>query len=65
MMRLDPTVSALSLAGLEEPDCPACANGWHSRCRHPDQVDDEDGELVERCCDGLLIARRRRSLWTR
>jgi hypothetical protein len=23
------------------------------------------GELVERCCDGLLIARRRRPLWTR
>jgi hypothetical protein len=28
-------------------------------------VDDEDGELVERCCDGLLISRRRRPLWTR
>ena len=26
---------------------------------------DGDGELVERCCDGLLIARRRRPLWTR
>ena len=28
-------------------------------------ADDGDGELVERCCDGLLIARRRRPLWTR
>jgi hypothetical protein len=27
--------------------------------------DDGDGALVERCCDGLLIARRRRPLWTR
>jgi hypothetical protein len=49
----------------DSPDCPACASGWHSRCRWPDQVDDGDGELVERCCDGLLIARRRRPLWTR
>jgi hypothetical protein len=49
----------------EEAGCPACATGWHSRCRWPDQADDGDGELVERCCDGLLIARRRRPLWTR
>ena len=28
-------------------------------------AEDGDGELVERCCDGLLIARRRRPLWTR
>jgi hypothetical protein len=52
------------LAGLEEPDCPACATGWHARCCSPDLADD-DGELLERCCDGLLIARRRRPLWTR
>jgi hypothetical protein len=25
----------------------------------------DDGELVERCCDGLLIARRRRLQWIR
>jgi hypothetical protein len=49
----------------DSPDCPACASDWHTRCRHPDQVDDGDGELVARCCDGLLIARRRRPLWTR
>jgi hypothetical protein len=55
----------LGLAGLEEPDCPACATGWHTRCCHPDLADDGDGELVERCCDGLLISRRRRPLWTR
>ena len=47
----------------DSPDCPACATGWHTCCRFPDQVD--DGELVERCCDGLLIARRRRPFWTR
>ena len=49
----------------EEAGCPACATGWHTRCAYPDQMDDGDGELVERCCDGLLIARRRRPLWTR
>ena len=49
----------------EGAGCPACASGWHTRCRRPDQVDDEDGALVERCCDGLLVARRRRLLWTR
>ena len=49
----------------EEAGCPACATGWHTRCRWPDLADDGDGELVERCCDGLLIARRRRPLWTR
>jgi hypothetical protein len=65
MMRTDPTALLPSLAGLEELDCPACATGWHSRCCHPDLADDGDGELVERCCDGLLIARRRRPLWTR
>jgi hypothetical protein len=53
------------LMWADSPDCPACASGWHSRCRWPEQVDDGDGELVERCCDGLLIARRRRPLWTR
>ena len=65
MMRTDPTVPAYGLAGVEEPDCPACATGWHTRCCQPDLADDGDGELVERCCDGLLIARRRRPLWTR
>ena len=65
MMRLNPTAHALYPAGLDEPDCPACATGWHTRCLHPDLADDGDGELVERCCDGLLIARRRRPLWTR
>ena len=64
MMRLDPTVPARYPAALDEPDCPACATGWHTRCCQPDLADD-DGELVERCCDGLLIARRRRPLWTR
>jgi hypothetical protein len=49
----------------EEAGCPACATGWHTRCRWPDHTDDGDGELVERCCDGLLIARRRRPFWTR
>jgi hypothetical protein len=53
------------LMWADSPDCPACASGWHSRCRWPEQADDGDGELVERCCDGLLIARRRRPLWTR
>jgi hypothetical protein len=49
----------------DEPDCLACATGWHAHCRWPDFGQDDDGELVERCCDGLLIARRRRPLWTR
>ena len=51
----------------DSPDCPACASGWHTRCRWPVHLDDEGGdrELVERCCDGLLITRRRRPLWTR
>jgi hypothetical protein len=49
----------------DSPDCPACASGWHARCRWPEPADDGDGALVERCCDGLLISRRRRSLWTR
>jgi hypothetical protein len=48
----------------DHPDCPACASGWHTRCRFPDQVDVDDGELVERCCDGLLISRRRWPLWS-
>ena len=39
----------------DSPDCPACATGWHTRCRWPELA--EDG-------DGLLIARRRRPLWT-
>ena len=55
MMQSNPTALIPSLAGLDEPDC---------RC-HPDLVVDGDGELLERCCDGLLIARRRRPLWTR
>src|SRR5215211_7633785 len=63
MMRTDPTY-ALYPAALDEPDCPACATGWHTRCTYPDLADDGDGALVERCCDGLLIARRRRPLWT-
>ena len=50
---------------VEEVGCPACATGWHARCTFPDLADDGDGELVERCCDGLLISRRRRPLWTR
>jgi len=29
MMRSDPTALMPGLAGLEEPDCPACATGWH------------------------------------
>jgi hypothetical protein len=65
MMRTDPTGYARYPAALDESDCPACATGWHTRCCHPDLAEDGDGELVERCCDGLLIARRRRPLWTR
>ena len=42
----------------DSPDCPGCATGWHTRCRWPELADDGDGELVERCCDGLLIARQ-------
>ena len=51
----------------ESPDCPACATGWHTRCRWPELPGGamDVGELVERCCDGLLIARRRRLLWIR
>jgi hypothetical protein len=49
----------------EEVGCLACATGWHTRCTYSDLADDGDGELVERCCDGLLIARSRRPLWTR
>jgi hypothetical protein len=49
----------------EEAGCPAWASGWHTRCCWPDQAVAVVGELVERCCDGLLIARRRRPLWTR
>jgi hypothetical protein len=50
----------------DRPDCPACAGGWHARCRRAELADDgESGELVERCCDGLLIARRRRPWWAR
>ena len=64
MMRTDPIALLSGLAGLEEPDCPACATGCHTRCCHPD-LEDGDGELLERCCDGLLIARCRRPLWTR
>jgi hypothetical protein len=30
MMRSDPTALLPRLAGLEEPDCPACATGWHT-----------------------------------
>ena len=65
MMRTDPTGLPPGLAGVEEPDCLACATGWHAHCRWPAFGQDDDGELVERCCDGLLIARRRRPLWTR
>jgi hypothetical protein len=37
----------------DSPDCAACASGWHTRCRWPEQADDGDWELVERCCDGV------------
>jgi hypothetical protein len=56
MMRLDPTVQAWYLAALGEPDCPACATGWHSRCCHPELDEDGDEELVERCCDACSSA---------
>jgi hypothetical protein len=65
MMRTNPTGHTLYPSGWDEPDCLACATGWHAHCRWPDFGQDDDGELVERCCDGLLIARRRRPLWTR
>jgi hypothetical protein len=29
MMRFDPTAPARYPAALDEPDCPACATGWH------------------------------------
>ncbi len=48
----------------DEAACPACATGWHTRCCRPDLAENGD-ELLERCCDGLLIARRRRPLWAR
>jgi hypothetical protein len=63
MMPVDPMPST-SLGTLgwpgwaDSPDCPACAGGWHGRCRRAELADDGgSGELVERCCDGLLIAR--------
>jgi hypothetical protein len=65
MMRTDPTGHPGYLSGWDESDCLACATGWHTHCRWPEFGEDDDGELVERCCDGLLIARRRRPLWTR
>jgi hypothetical protein len=49
----------------DRPDCPACASGWHARCRRAELADEDGRELVERCCDGLLIARRRRPWWAR
>jgi hypothetical protein len=42
MMRTDPTGLRPGLAGLEEPDCPACATGWHTRCLHSDLAEDGD-----------------------
>ena len=53
------------MIGPADPGCPACASGWHARCCCPDAVDDGEGALVERCCDGLLIARRRLPWWCR
>jgi hypothetical protein len=47
MMRLDPTAHARYPAALDEPDCPACATGWHTRCTYPDLANDGDGELVD------------------
>jgi hypothetical protein len=29
MMRTNPTALLPGLAGVQEPDCPACATGWH------------------------------------
>jgi hypothetical protein len=26
----------------DSSDCPACASGWHARCRLPEQADDGD-----------------------
>ena len=65
MMRTDPTGQPRIRPVRDEPDCLACATGWHAHRRWPDFGQDDDGELVERCCDGPLIARRRRPLWTR
>jgi hypothetical protein len=48
-----------------QPRLPSLRERLAHRCRWPELADDGDGELVERCCDGLLIARRRRPLWTR
>jgi hypothetical protein len=48
-----------------DPGCPACATGWHTHCCCPHRIDEGDGELLERCCDGLLITHRRRPFGTR
>jgi hypothetical protein len=41
MMPFDPMPAAgLGLLWLDEPDCPACAGGWHGRCRRAEPVDD-------------------------
>jgi hypothetical protein len=52
MMRPDPTALLPGLAGPEEPDCPACATGWHARCCHPDLAEDGDGELSSAAVTG-------------
>jgi hypothetical protein len=36
----------------DDAGCPACASGWHTRCRWPDHTDDDDGELVEPAVTG-------------
>ena len=41
MMRSDPTALLAGLAGLDEPDCLACATGWHAHCRWPDFGQDD------------------------
>ena len=66
MMRLDPTGLLPGLAGLEEPDCPACATGWHTRChRIPTWPRTATGSSWAPLPTRLMIARRRRPLWTR
>jgi nucleoside-diphosphate-sugar epimerase len=47
MMRTDPTGHARYPAALDEPDCPACATGWHTRCSQPDLADDQARVAVD------------------
>ena len=66
MMRTDPTGHTLAIrpGGTSPTAWPVPPAGMPTAAG-PTSARTSDGELVERCCDGLLIARRRRPLWTR